>query len=136
MVSLNLIVMKKYRLLVIIISFAFSAKSNQNEIVTSNVQTGKASFYSDYFVGRTTASGEIYMPDLLTAAHKTLPFGTKVKVTCKETSKSVIVIINDRGPYVGKRIIDLSKSAFQAINALRKGIIHVELEILPEPDLD
>ena len=70
---------------------------------------------------------------MLTAAHKTLPFGTLARVTCQETKKSVIVRINDRGPFTRKRIIDLSKSAFQSINTLRKGEIIVAIEVLAEP---
>lgn len=96
-------------------------------------ETGRASYYSDYFNGKRTASGELYQHNMLTAAHKTLPFGTLARVTCQETKKSVIVRINDRGPFTRKRIIDLSKSAFQSINTLRKGEIIVAIEVLAEP---
>ena len=96
----------------------------------AKIETGKASYYSDYFTGRNTASGEPYRPNLYTAAHRTLPLGTIVKVTCQETNQSVIVKINDRGPFVKQRIIDLSKSAFQSINSSRKGEITVEVEVL------
>jgi rare lipoprotein A len=94
------------------------------------VEKGKASYYADHFKGSKTASGAIYQPNLLTAAHKTLPFGTLVKVTCRETKKSVIVTINDRGPFSKKRIIDLSRAAFQSIHSIRKGEIHVEVRVL------
>src|SRR5258708_8600754 len=73
-------------------------------------QTGKASFYSDRFEGRLTASGEKYKHAKLTAAHKSLPFGTKVRVTNLATSQSVEVVGNDRGPYEDGRIIDLATS--------------------------
>ena len=75
----------------------------------AQVQTGKASFYADKFEGVFTASGEKYRHNKLTGAHKTLPFGTKVRVTNLENNQSVEVVINDRGPYVEGRIIDLSK---------------------------
>src|SRR5688572_14799873 len=77
----------------------------------AQVQTGKASFYADKFDGTITASGEKYRHNKLTAAHKTLPFGTKVRVTNLSNNKTVEVVINDRGPYVDGRIIDLSRSA-------------------------
>jgi rare lipoprotein A len=96
----------------------------------AKIETGKASYYSDYLTGKKTASGEPYWPHVYTAAHRTLPLGTLVKVTCKETNQSVIVKINDRGPFIKRRIIDLSKSAFQSINSSRKGEITVEVEVL------
>src|SRR5689334_17335274 len=80
-------------------------------VAFSQLQTGKASFYADKFEGKPTASGEKYKHNKLTGAHKSLPFGTKVKVTNVANNQSVIVVINDRGPYVDGRIIDLSKSA-------------------------
>src|SRR5690606_41693222 len=80
------------------------------------VQTGKASFYADKFEGSPTASGEKYRHNKLTAAHKTLPFGTRVRVTNLSNNKTVDVVINDRGPYVENRIIDLSKSAAEKLD--------------------
>src|SRR5687768_16557590 len=79
--------------------------------VIGQVQSGKASFYADKFEGAPTASGEKYKHSKLTAAHKTLPFGTRVKVTNTANNRSVEVVVNDRGPWVDNRIIDLSKSA-------------------------
>lgn len=93
---------------------------------------GKGTFYSDYFEGRGTSSGEPYRASELTAAHLTLPFGTIVKVTNLANGESVTVRINDRGPFVTGRVIDLSKSAFQQIAHLGSGIIWVEYEILNE----
>lgn len=98
----------------------------------SFVESGKATYYADNLAGKKTASGEPYQPHLLTAAHKTLPFGTLVKVSCSETQKSVVVKINDRGPFVKNRIIDLSKSAFQQIHSLHKGEIEVVIEVVSE----
>ncbi|MDP8917577.1 MAG: septal ring lytic transglycosylase RlpA family protein [Pseudomonadota bacterium] len=79
------------------------------------VQSGRASWYGPGFHGRRTASGETFNTNALTAAHRTLPFGTKVRVVNKTTGKSVIVRINDRGPYAHGRVIDLSKASAQAI---------------------
>ncbi len=87
----------------------------------AQVQTGKASFYADKFEGVSTASGEKYKHNKLTGAHKTLPFGTKVRVTNLENNQSVEVIINDRGPYVEDRIIDLSKAAAEQLGFINKG---------------
>lgn len=78
-------------------------------------QSGEASWYGPGFHGRQTANGERFNTNDLTAAHKTLPFGTKVKVTNNKTGKSVVVRINDRGPYAKDRVIDLSKASAQAI---------------------
>jgi rare lipoprotein A len=91
---------------------------------------GVASWYGPGFHGRLTANGERYNMNELTAAHRSLPFGTKVKVTNKSNGKSVVVRINDRGPYIGKRVIDLSKAAAQRIGMVDAGIMTVELEIL------
>jgi rare lipoprotein A len=100
----------------------------------AQVQTGKASFYADKFEGRPTASGEKYRHNKLTAAHKTLPFGTKVKVTNLDNNKSVEVIINDRGPYVDGRIIDLSKSAAEQLGFINQGLAEVKMEIVDPGD--
>lgn len=93
---------------------------------------GKASYYSDYFEGRNTTSGEPYRAAELTAAHLTLPFGTIVKVTNLANGNSVEVRINDRGPHVTGRSIDLSKAAFESIANLGSGIIYVEYEIITQ----
>jgi rare lipoprotein A len=91
-------------------------------------QTGVASYYGPGFNGRLTASGQRFNTHAMTAAHKTLPFGTRVKVTNLNNAKSVIVIINDRGPYVRGRIIDLSQNAKQKISM--GGTAKVSLEVL------
>ena len=79
------------------------------------VQSGRASWYGPGFHGRRTASGETFNTNDLTAAHRTLPFGTRVRVVNKRTGKSVVVRINDRGPYAHGRVIDLSRASAQAI---------------------
>ena len=87
-------------------------------------QCGGASWYGPGFHGKTAASGQVFDQNAMTAAHRTLPFGTKVEVTDQSTGKSVEVTINDRGPFVGKRIIDLSKGA-AALGFQNKGVTSV-----------
>jgi rare lipoprotein A len=91
---------------------------------------GKSSFYSNKFSGKSTASGQPYDPTAFTGAHRTLPFGTRVKVTNLNNNKSVIIIINDRGPHKKDRIIDISRIAAEELDMIRAGIIEVEIEIL------
>ncbi len=88
-----------------------------------------ACYYADEFNGRKTANGERFSNKKLTAAHKKLPFGTKVKVTNPENNKSVIVTINDRGPFSGGFDIDLTKAAYQKIAGKSKGKLQVILEV-------
>ncbi len=97
-------------------------------------QVGIASWYGEPFHGRRTSSGEIYDMHKLTAAHLTLPFGTIVLVTDLETGKSVVVKINDCGPYVEGRIIDLSFAAAEKLGMVRKGLAKVGLKVLKYPD--
>ena len=92
-------------------------------------QAGKASFYANSFINKRTASGEIFRPEKLTAAHVKLPFGTKVKVTNLRNGKSVMVRINDRGPYIRGRIIDLSRAAFERIANPAYGVIRVRIDV-------
>ena len=96
----------------------------------SYFQTGTASFYGGKWHGRKTANGEIFDTYKLTAAHKTLPFGTRVRVTNLSNGKSVVVRINNRGPYSKGRIIDLSQAAFSKIENMSKGVTKVKLEIV------
>lgn len=98
--------------------------------VPGAVQTGYASWYGKPFNGRPTASGEIYNMYDLTAAHKTLPFGTRVRVTRRDTGASVVVRINDRGPFVRNRIIDLSYAAAKKIGLDIDGVAPVRLTVL------
>ena len=89
--------------------------------------TGMASFYADKYVGRKTSNGEKFKQNKLTAAHKTLPFGTKVKVTNLSNGQSVKVRINDRGPFIQGRIIDLSKKAAKKIDLVNAGVTKVTI---------
>lgn len=92
--------------------------------------TGMASFYSKWHAGRRTASGEKYDPGALTAAHRTLPFGTRVQVTNLANGRSVVVRINDRGPTVRRRLIDLSRSAADRLDMVADGTSRVSIRSL------
>ena len=92
--------------------------------------SGTASWYGNEFHGRKTANGERFNQNGLTAAHRSLPFGTKVRVTNQDNGKSVVVRINDRGPFVGKRVIDLSRGAAQAVGMMDSGTAPVRLEVI------
>lgn len=96
----------------------------------SDVMEGVASWYGQEFAGRTTANGEIFDPLLLTAAHRTLPFGTVLDVLNPATSQTVRVRVNDRGPYVGNRVIDLSYAAARQIGLVEPGIGEVKITIV------
>ncbi|MEM0961583.1 MAG: septal ring lytic transglycosylase RlpA family protein [Bacteroidota bacterium] len=96
-----------------------------------SVPGGLASYYGAELAGNPTASGERFDPSALTAAHRTLPFGTRLRVTHARTGESVVVRINDRGPFHGDRVIDLSKAAADAIGLTRSGTAQVEIERLP-----
>lgn len=96
----------------------------------SKLLSGKASYYGEKFHGRYTASGEVYDMNKYTAAHRTLMFGTTVKVTNLWNKKSVIVRINDRGPFKDNRLIDLSKAAARELDMIAAGVIDVRVEIL------
>jgi rare lipoprotein A len=85
---------------------------------------------SYYWQGQMTASGARFNPGALTAAHRSLPFGTRVRVTNHSNGRSVVVTINDRGPFIGGRIIDLSRAAAQAISMTGAGVTRVSLEVM------
>ena len=93
-------------------------------------KTGLASYYAKKFHSRKTASGEIFNNELMTAGHQTLPFGTQVIVKNVSNGKSVKVTINDRGPYIKNRIIDLTRAAFAKIEDLKKGLARVEIMVV------
>jgi rare lipoprotein A len=91
---------------------------------------GVASWYGEEFAGRTTANGEIFDPSLLTAAHRLLPFGTVLDITNPKTAQTVRVRVNDRGPYIGNRVIDLSYAAAQQISLIEPGIGEVDIKVV------
>ena len=116
----------KFRFLMLIaVLFSFGALA-ENVV---EVQEGKAAYYADSLQGNKTASGEPYDKNALTAAHRTLPFGTRVRVTYLENGKSVEVVINDRGPHSKNRIIDLSGAAAEQLGLKKAGVGDVKLEI-------
>jgi len=101
-----------------------TAKGDQAQLV------GEASWYGERYHGRTTASGQPFDMNAMTAAHKTLPFGTKVKVTNMANGQAVQVVINDRGPFVPGRIIDLSRGAAAKIGMIKTGVAKVRVEVM------
>ena len=101
---------------------------NTSTIRYVNRGTMKASWYGPRFHGRTTANGEIYDQTALTAAHKSLRFGTILKVTNPRNNKSVIVRINDRGPYIPGRQLDLSKAAAEELDVIKNGVKRLKVE--------
>ncbi len=96
-------------------------------------QQGIASYYHDSLHGLKTASGQRYNKNRLSAAHKTLPLGTRIKVTDTRTGRSIIVKVNDRGPFVKGRIVDLSREAAKELGIIKKGVAKVELKVLNAP---
>ena len=96
------------------------------------VGAGKASYYGAELAGNPTASGEAFDPAEMTAAHRTLPFGTRVRVTNERNGESVVVRVNDRGPFHGDRVIDVSTAAAKEIGLKRSGTAPVTLERLPK----
>jgi rare lipoprotein A len=93
--------------------------------------TGQASWYGPGFYGNRTASGEVLRPGTYTAAHRSLPFGTRVRVTNLNNGRSAVVRINDRGPFTGGRIIDLAHGAASDLGVTSSGLATVRLEVLP-----
>jgi rare lipoprotein A len=95
-----------------------------------SVSTGQASWYGPGFYGNRTANGEVFRPGTLTAAHRTLAFGTKVRVTNLWNGRSTVVRINDRGPFHGSRVIDLAHGAARELGVVASGVASVKLEVL------
>ncbi|WP_407405527.1 septal ring lytic transglycosylase RlpA family protein [Chryseobacterium sp.] len=121
--------MKRFILVIIMMISALGIYSFSDNTVDAK-KTSYASFYHDKFNGKKTASGEVFDNSKLTAANRTIPFGTKIKVTNLNNGKEVIVRINDRGPFHASRSLDMSKAAFVAIGDAKSGKIPVEYEIL------
>lgn len=100
--------------------------------LVSAVQEGLVSWYGAAFHNRRTASGELFDSGSLTMAHPTLPFGTHVKVTNVRNGRSVVVRVNDRGPFVGTRIADLSRAAAEQLGMLRRGVVKARIEVVDD----
>ena len=122
--------MVKRGILLIIMMISTLGIYSFNNYNAEDAKTSFASFYHDKFNGRKTASGEIFSNSKMTAANRTLPFGTMLKVTNLRTGKSVVVEVNDRGPFHSSRALDLSKAAFNAIGNSARGTMPVEYEII------
>lgn len=130
--TLNLRKLGWLLLLVLLQSCSHSARSSvgADRVSVVSVQQGKASYYGARHHGRKTASGEAFNKNALTAAHPSFPFGTQVRVTNLTNQQSIVVRINDRGPYAKGRIIDLSEQAAREINMIRAGVAKVKVERL------
>lgn len=114
----------------LVISGCAKVEYRSNPQLIGYTERGIASFYAMKFQFRKTSSGERFNQLALTAAHRTLPFGTRVRVTNLMNNRSVVVKINDRGPYIDNRIIDLSRSAFSKIGDTDSGLINVRIEVI------
>jgi len=121
-----------FPIFLVLISLLFSSCASIKYTEPGYIQTGKASWYGPGFHGKKTSSREIYNMHDMTAAHRTLPFGTYVIVTNLHNEKAVTVKINDRGPFVKGRIIDLSYAAASALDMVGPGVIPVRIEVIQE----
>lgn len=117
----------------VLLVLGFLTPAVQGQSLPTTKESGTASYYADKYHGRPTASGEIFDMHQLTAAHPTLKFGTVVKVTNTLNHRSVVVRINDRGPFAGKRVIDLSLAAATELQMVREGLAPVTIEIVGGP---
>lgn len=117
-------------LALLILAACGSAPKSGGGAARGHSESGQASYYGNEFQGRKTANGERFDQSGLTAAHRTLPFGTRVRVTNTQNGKSVTVRVNDRGPFVKGRVIDLSSSAFKAIASLNAGVVPVRIQVI------
>ncbi len=115
--------------LLVLVGCSSTPKSG-GSAASGHSESGQASFYGNEFHGRKTANGERFDQAKLTAAHRTLPFGTRLKVTNTQNGKTVQVRVNDRGPFVKGRVIDLSSSAFKSIASLNAGVVPVRIQVI------
>ena len=109
---------------------AVPVRADQDDEAYPPSQVGRASWYGPGFAGRRTASGDVFKPEQLTGAHRTLPLGTKVRVTNLHNGRSVLITINDRGPFVRRRMIDLSEGAARELKMTGRGVAEVIIEPL------
>ncbi|MBS1625315.1 MAG: septal ring lytic transglycosylase RlpA family protein [Bacteroidetes bacterium] len=116
--------MTRNAIITVVLSMLLSAQAATAQ------EVGWASFYHDYFNGKRTASGELYSSKKLTAAHRTLPIGTMIKVTNLANDRSIVVRINDRGPFVQGRILDLSRAAAEQLGYIAAGSAKVSMEVI------
>jgi rare lipoprotein A len=107
------------------------APNNQETKKTPREEIGEASFYAGRHHGKETASGEPFDQNALTAAHKSLPFGSRIEITNLENDRSVVVRVNDRGPFADGRIVDVSLAAAKALGMKEDGVVRVRLQQVP-----
>lgn len=113
----------------------FAQKKNYRNVPVVDSAVGQASFYADKFIGKKTASGEIFSQDKLTCAHNTFPFGSKVRVTNLKNGKTVILKVNDRLHHRNPRLVDLTRAAALKLDFRKTGIIKVKVELIrPEKE--
>lgn len=117
-------------LALLVLSGCGSTPKSGGRVSSGHTESGMASYYGNEFHGRKTANGERFDQGKLTAAHRTMPFGTRVKVTNTQNGRSVVVRVNDRGPFVKGRIIDLSSSAFKSIASINAGVVPVRVQVI------
>lgn len=120
--------LKPVHLLIAFLIIIFIGLTTPGVYAGTIFQQGSASYYGKAHHGKRTASGERFNMHGLTAAHRTLPFGTKLLVTSKDTGKSILVTVNDRGPYHGRRILDLSQEAARQLGMIKLGVGQVTVE--------
>ena len=123
-------------MLLLVLSGCATGRASRASRIEGSALSGEASWYGHPYHGRRTASGEIYDMNKLTAAHPTLPLGTRVLVTNLDNGRTVEVRINDRGPFRKNRVLDLSYAAAQRLGAVGEGVIPVSLKILPSSSSD
>jgi rare lipoprotein A len=111
-------------------SVAAAAPSRTLPVIEDPAHSFQASWYGPHYHGRLTASGEVFDMNQLTAAHRELPFGTRLQVTCPENGRSVLVRINDRGPFIAGRDLDLSLAAARRLGIDKQGLARVQYELL------
>jgi rare lipoprotein A len=110
---------------------SFGGPVSATSVAVAKTETGLASYYHDKYHGRQTANGEIFNTNEFTAAHRTLPFGSMVRVTLADGKRSVLVRINDRGPFISGRVIDLSRAAARELGIEKAGLAQVKVEVIP-----
>lgn len=120
---------RKFLIGLILCSFAFIGAST----ATAQTMRGKASYYAGKFHGRRTSSGEIFHKDSMTCAHRTLPFGTMLRVRNVSNGREVVVRVTDRGPFAAGRIVDLSLGAARQLGMVAAGVTGVEVEVISKP---
>lgn len=122
--------MQKYFYIVLLLVITFICISFKQKENANAAAYGVATFYSDCFQGKKTANGERYDKNKLTAAHRSLPFGTKIKITNVNNKKSTVVRINDRGPWIKGRLLDVSRLAATKLGMVSAGKVSVKMEVI------